>query len=148
MNSHNQPDTDEPKFAVRVILRRGLTPAQEAAFDRRTIDGLNAHELHISGGQTSFMVSAAHELSSTDQVLVLLALLDDPAVRRVCISPIATEQVHGFGPRMPHLDVDGADPLIHAARSLYEAGRIDADGLVHALGGYIIRPANPAVACE
>ena len=40
------------------------------------------------------------------------------------------------------VEADRYDPLVHAARALYEAGRLDGYGLLEALGSFIFRPAE------
>ncbi|MFN8992265.1 MAG: hypothetical protein ACK5X3_01130, partial [Pseudomonadota bacterium] len=79
-------------FAVQVRLARGLAPSQEAAFQRRVEAWLADRGLHMEGGQTAFGVVAERELSPIDQADVLLALLDDPAVRHARVGPLIGER--------------------------------------------------------
>ena len=128
-------------FAVQVRVHRGLAPAQEAAFQLRVEAWLADHELHMEGGQTSFGVVAERELSPTDQADILLALLDDPAVRQARVGPLVSDvddlaiQVTG----LMWVEASQLDPLVDAARVLYEAGRLDGVDFLGALGGYVYR---------
>lgn len=128
-------------FAVQVRVHRGLAPAQEAAFQLRVEAWLADHELHMERGQTSFGVVAERELSPTDQADILLALLDDPAVRQARVGPLVSDvddlaiQVTG----LMWVEASQLDPLVDAARVLYEAGRLDGVDFLGALGGYVYR---------
>jgi len=134
----------EASFAVHVRFRCSASPADEARFQRRTEDWLTVHGLSADGAQTTFAVLAERELSANDQANTLLAMLDDPAVRQVRVGPIVTE---GEGPTDKDscplwVEADLCDPLVHAARVLYEAGRLDGIGFLEALGSYIHRPSE------
>ena len=135
---------DEVCFAVRVLLRWNATPADEAGFQRRTEDWLARHGLRADGGQTTFAVLADRELSTTDQVNTLLALLDDPVVRQARVGPLVDDDPDLAAKVAGRLwvEADRYDPLVHAARALYEAGRLDGYGLLEALGSFIFRPAE------
>jgi hypothetical protein len=128
-------------FAVQVRLARGLAPAQEAAFQRRVEAWLSDRALHMEGGQTAFGVVAERELSPIDQADMLLALLDDPAVRHARVGPLIGErddlslEVTG----LIWVEASQPDPLVDAARLLYEAGRKSGAGFLRALGGYVYR---------
>ena len=128
-------------FAVQVRLARGLAPSQEAAFQRRVEAWLADRALHMEGGQTAFGVVAERELSPIDQADLLLALLDDPAVRHVKIGPLIGErddlslEVTG----LIWVEASQPDPLVDAARLLYEASRMSGAGFLRALGGYVYR---------
>lgn len=128
-------------FAVRVRLHRGMAPAQEAAFQRRVEAWLAEHDLQMEGGQTSFGVLAERELSPTDQADVLIALLDDPAVRQARVGPLVTDDDELSMEVTGHVWVEAGrlDPLVDAARVLYEAGRLNGTGFLLALGGYVHR---------
>jgi hypothetical protein len=95
----------------------------------------------MEGGQTSFGVVAERELSPTDQADILLALLDDPAVRQARVGPLVSDvddlaiQVTG----LMWVEASQLDPLVDAARVLYEAGRLDGVDFLGALGGYVYR---------
>jgi hypothetical protein len=128
-------------FAVQVHLRRGATPDDEARFQRRTEDWLALHDLSADGAQTSFAILANRELSTIDQADVLLAMLDDLAVRQARVGPLVT---HGDGlaeamPGPVWVVADRHDWLLHAARTLYLAGRLDGSGFLEALGGFVFR---------
>ena len=135
---------DEVCFGVRILLRRSASPADEAGFQRRTEDWLARHGLRADGGQTTFAVLADRELSTTDQVITLLAMLDDPTVRQARVGPLIVDDPELAAKVAGRLwvEADRYDPLVHAARVLYEAGRLDAYGLLEALGGFIFRPAE------
>lgn len=141
MNVHPIRTFSPQSFAVQVRLHRGTAPAQEVAFQRRVEAWLVDHDLHLEGGQTSFGVVAERDLSPTDQADVVIALLADPAVREVRMGPLVAD------PDDLSLEVTGLvwveagqfDPLVDAARTLYEAGRLSGAGFLRALGGYIYR---------
>lgn len=128
-------------FAVQVRLARGLAPAQEAAFQRRVEAWLADRSLHMEGGQTAFGVVAERELSPIDQADVLLALLDDPVVRHARVGPLIGErddlslEVTG----LIWVEANQPDPLVNAARILYEASRMNGAEFLKALGGYVYR---------
>ena len=132
----------ESSFVVQVRLRRAATPADESGFQRRTEDWLARHGLQADGAQTSFAVLADRELSPIDQANVLLALLDDPAVRQARVGPLVIEgdELAASASGLIWVEADRHDPLLQAARSLYEAGRLDGPGFLEALGSYIHRP--------
>ena len=128
-------------FAVQVRLARGLAPVQEMAFQRRVEAWLADRALHMEGGQTAFGVVAERELSPIDQADVLLALLDDPAVRHARVGPLIGEcddlslEVTG----LIWVEASQPDPLVDAARLLYEASRLSGAEFLMALGGYVYR---------
>jgi len=128
-------------FAVQVRLARGLAPSQEAAFQRRVEAWLADRALHMEGGQTAFGVVAERELSPIDQADILLALLDDPAVRHARVGPLIGErddlslEVTG----LIWVEASQPDPLVDAARLLYEASRMNGAEFLKALGGYVYR---------
>ena len=128
-------------FAVQVRLARGLAPAQVAAFQRRVEAWLADRDLYMEGGQAAFGVVAERALSPTDQADVLIALLDDPAVRQARVGPLIGElddlslQVTG----LIWVEASQQDPLVGAARLLYEANRLSGAGFLDVLGGYIYR---------
>jgi hypothetical protein len=134
--------SDEASFVVQVRLHRSATPADEVEFQRRTEDWLALHDLRADGAQTSFAVLAGRELSAIDQANTLLALLDDPAVRHARVGPLVA---HADSPAASvsgrlWVEVDRHDMLLDAARVLYEAGRLDGEGFLEALGSYVWRP--------
>ena len=102
------------------------------------------HGLSADGAQTTFAVLAERELSANDQANTLLAMLDDPAVRQVRVGPIVTEGEEPTNKDSCPLwvEADLCDPLVYAARVLYEAGRLDGIGFLEALGSYIHRPSE------
>ena len=126
---------------MQVRLARGLAPAQEAAFQRRVEAWLADRALHMEGGQTAFGVVAERELSPIDQADMLLALLDDSAVRHVKVGPLIGErddlslEVTG----LIWIEASQPDPLVDAARLLYEASRMSGAEFLKALGGYVYR---------
>ncbi len=128
-------------FAVQVRLARGLAPALEAAFQRRVEAWLADRDLHMEGGQTSFGVVAERELSPNDQADVLLVLLDDPAVRHARVGPLIGDrddlslEVTG----LIWVEASQPDPLVDAARLLYDASRLSGAEFLKALGGYVYR---------
>lgn len=136
--------SDEPCFAVDVLLHRSASPADESAFQRRTEDWLARHGLRADGAQTAFVVLARRELSTEDQANTLLAMLRDPAVRQARVGPLVLDDLELAAKVAGRLwvEADRYDPLVHAARALYEAGRLDAYGLLAALGSYIHRPSE------
>lgn len=137
-------DSDEPCFAVDVLLHRSASLADEAGFQRRTEDWLARHGLRADGAQTAFAVLADRELSTEDQANTLLALLRDPAVRRARVGPLVLDD-HELAAKVAGrlwVEADRYDPLVHAARALYEAGRLDGYGLLEALGSFIHRPSE------
>ena len=135
---------DEASFVVQVRMRRSATPVNEMQFQRRTEDWLAAHELRADGGQTSFAVLADRELCAIDQANVLLALLDDPAVRHVRVGPLVNygDPLAAAVSGLVWVGADSHDPLLPAARRLYEAGRLDGEGFLEALGNYTYHPAE------
>jgi hypothetical protein len=128
-------------FAVQVRLARGLSPAQEAAFQRRVEAWLADRDLHMEGGQIAFGVVAERELSTIDQADVMIMLLDDATVRQARVGPLIGEQddlsleVTG----LLWVEASQPDPLVDAARLLYEASRLSGAAFLKALGGYIYR---------
>jgi hypothetical protein len=128
-------------FAVQVRLARGLAPSQEAAFQRHVEAWLSDCALHMEGGQTAFGVVAERELSPIDQAEVLLALLDDSARRHARAGPLIGErddlslEVTG----LIWVEASLPDPLVDAARLLYEASRMSGAKFLRALGGYVYR---------
>ena len=136
--------SDEPCFAVDVLLHRSVSPSDEAGFQRRTEDWLARHGLRADGAQTAFVVLADRELSTEDQANTLLAMLRDPAVRQARVGPLVLDDLELAAKVAGRLwvEADRYDPLVHAARALYEAGRLDAYSLLEALGSYIHRPSE------
>ena len=136
--------SDEPCFAVDVLLHRSASPAEESAFRRRTENWLARHGLRADGAQTAFVVLADRELSTEDQANTLLAMLRDPAVRQARVGPLVLDDLELAAKVAGRLwvEADRYDPLVHAARALYEAGRLDAYSLLEALGSYIHRPSE------
>ena len=136
--------SDEPCFAVDVLLHRSVSPAEAAGFQRRTEDWLARHGLRADGAQTAFVVLAHRELSTEDQANTLLAMLRDPAVRQARVGPLVLDDLELAAKVAGRLwvEADRYDPLVHAARALYEAGRLDAYSLLEALGSYIHRPSE------
>lgn len=132
----------ESSFVVQVRLRRAAALADEHGFQRRTEDWLARHGMSADGAQTSFAVLADRELSPIDQANVLLAMLDDPAVRHARVGPLVIEgdDLAASVSGRIWVEADLHDPLLQAARSLYEAGRLDGPGFLEALGSYIHRP--------
>jgi len=144
MSRFRLSESDQPCFAVDVLLHRSASPADEAGFQRRTEDWLALHGLRADGAQTAFAVLADHELSSEDQANTLLAMLRDPAVRRARVGPLVLDDLELAAKVAGRLwvEADRYDPLVHAARALYEAGRLDGYGLLEALGSFIHRPSE------
>ena len=135
---------DEVCFAVYVRLHRSASPADEAEFQRRTEDWLALHGLRADGGQTKFAILADRELSTEDQANTLLAMLRDPAVRQARVGPLIHDD-HELAAKIAGrlwVEADRYDPLVHAARALYDAGRLDGYGLLEALGSFIHRPSE------
>jgi hypothetical protein len=128
-------------FAVQVRLARGLSPAQEAAFQRRVEAWLADRDLHMEGGQIAFGVVAERELSPIDQADVMIMLIDDSTVRQARVGPLIGEQddlsleVTG----LLWVEASQPDPLVAAARLLYEARRLSGAAFLKALGGYTYR---------
>ena len=135
---------DEACFAVYVRLHRNASTADEAGFQRRAEDWLTRHGLKADGAQTAFVVLADRELSTEDQANTLLAMLADPAVRQARVGPLIVDDLELAAKVAGRLwvEADCSDPLVHAARLLYEAGRLDGYGLLEALGGFIHRPSE------
>lgn len=133
-------ETEEPNvwgFVVRLHHRCGLTYAQERDTERRVLNFLEARGMQHDGTQTILIVHADQELGPVAQVTVLLGMLDDPDVRIVGITAMMHDaptfrDVDGYA----WLDVDCFDPLLHAARALYEANRLNAQAFLSALGGF------------
>jgi hypothetical protein len=140
MNGLPLHEHDDPRFAVHVRLHRWASPADEARFQRRTEDWLNRHDLRAEGSQTTFVVLADRELTATDQANALLAMLDDRSVRHARVGPIVVEADEPAADASGRIwvEADRYDPLLIAARILYEAGRLDGDGFLNALGSYIV----------
>jgi len=135
---------DEVCFAVYVQLHRSASPADEVEFQRRTEDWLALHGLRADGAQTKFAVLADRELNTEDQANTLLAMLRDPAVRQARVGPLVHDDLELAAEVAGRLwvEADRYDPLVHAARALYEAGRLDGCGLLEALGSFIYRPSE------
>ena len=131
-------------FAVQVRLNRGLAPAQEVAYLRRMESWTSERSLWMEGGQTRFTIVSERELSPTDQADILIALLDDPAVREGRVGPLVgdaadqSQKTNG----MVWVEAAAPDPMVKAARALYESGRLDGAGFLEALGGYVQRPSE------
>lgn len=131
-------------FAVSVRLHRDTSPTDEVAFQRNTEDWLSRHELRAEGSQTTFVVLADRELTPIDQANALLAMLADQAVRQARVGPIVKEG-DDLQPQLTGsywIEADRYDLSVLAARVLYEAGRLDGDGFLDALGGYVLRASD------
>lgn len=128
-------------FAVQVRLRRAVTPAEEQGFERRIIDWLTPRGLCAEGGQLAFTVLSDRELTATDQADLLIALIDDSAVRLARIGHLATEgdPITEATSGMVWVEGDRQDHLVAAARTLYEARRLDGEGFLAAIGGFVYR---------
>ncbi|MCE9657670.1 MAG: hypothetical protein K8R60_03855 [Burkholderiales bacterium] len=131
----------QTSFAVRVSLRRAVTPAEEQAFERRVTDWLAPRGLCSEGGQLAFAVLSERELTATDQADMLIALIDDAAVRLARIGHLVTEgdQITEATSGMVWVEGDRQDHLVAAARTLYEARRLDGEGFLAAIGGFVYR---------
>jgi hypothetical protein len=81
------------------------------------------------------------ELSPIDQADVMIMLLDDATVRQARVGPLIGEQddlsleVTG----LLWVEASQPDPLVDAARLLYEASRLSGAAFLKALGGYTYR---------
>lgn len=140
------PTKQQMHFAVTVCLHRDTSPADEIDFQRSTEDWLSRHELRAEGSQTTFVVLADRELTPFDQANVLLAMLADRAVRQARVGPIVGDV---DDPRAKlsgsyWIEANQNDLTVLAARVLYEAGRLDGDGFLDALGGYVLRVSEVA----
>lgn len=131
----------EVSFVAEVRLRPGATPDEEARFQRRTEDWLAQLGLRTDGAQASFAILADRELNPIDQADVLLAMLDDLAVRQARVGPLVTHCDGGAEAMAAPVWVaaDSHDRLLHAARTLNGAGRLDGCGFLEALGGFVSR---------
>ena len=141
MNVVSLRETGQARFAVEVRLRRAITPTEEQGFERRVTDWLAARSLFAEGGQLKFAVLSERELTATDQADVLIALLDDIAVRLARVGNLVTDGdsiTQAIGD-MVCVEVDRVDPLVAAARVLYEARRLDGKGFLDAVGGFMCR---------
>jgi len=117
-------------FAVQVFIRRGAPLSDTLRFEQRVLEWCADHGYLLEGAQTSFSVTAERELCALDQVDLLLALLDEPLVRLARLGPIKSDSgdpTDEMGPR-PWAEADASDPLVAAARELYEAGRLGGVG--------------------
>ncbi len=135
-------------FDVILRLKRDITYVEVTRHLRRLEDWLLDQELQTDGGHTGFRVHAERELSPTDQANLLLTLLDDPLVRWAAAGPLtkgaadshaADEDGSAGRAHRLWIEADRQDPLVQAARLLYEAGRLDTTGFFQALGGYVQR---------
>ena len=147
MSDQSFPEKLAMRFAVCVRLHRDASPSDEVRFQRSTEDWLSRHELRAEGSQTSFVVVAERELTPADQANALLAMLDDRSVRHVRIGPIVKESDEAT-PQLAAghwVEADRDDLKVLAARVLYEAGRLDGEGFLDALGGYVRRASVVAV---
>lgn len=141
MNILTFPAEQPTHFAVSVRLRHDASPSDEVYFQRSTEDWLSRHELRAEGSQTRFLVLAERELTAVDQANALLALLDIRAVRQARVGPIVREgdDLKAKLSGNYWIEVDRHDSTVLAARVLYEAGRLDGDEFLAALGGYVLR---------
>jgi hypothetical protein len=129
-------------FAVQVRLRRAVTPAEEQAFERRVIDWLASRGLSAEGGgQLEFAVLSDRELTATDQADLLIALIDDVAVRPARIGHLVTEgdPITEATSGMVWVEGDRQNHLVAAVQTLYEARRLDGEGFLAAIGGFVYR---------
>lgn len=147
MSDQSFPEKLAMRFAVCVWLHRDASPSDEVRFQRSTEDWLSRHELQAEGSQTSFVVVADRELTAVDQANALLAMLSSRSVRHVRIGPVeregeeaATKLAAGHW-----VEADRDDLKVLAARVLYEAGRLDGEAFLDALGGYVCRASMPVV---
>ena len=147
MSAQSFPEKLSMHFAVCVRLHHDASPSDEVRFQRCTEDWLIRHELRAEGSQTSFVVVADRELTPVDQANALLALLGDRSVRHVRIGPIVSDGDEA-APQLAAghwVEADRDDQTVLAARVLYEAGRLDGEGFLDALGGYVRRASVVAV---
>lgn len=146
MNVLTFPAKQPMHFAVAVQLRRDASPSDEVDFQRSTEDWLSRHELRAEGSQTRFEVLADRELTPVDQANVLLCLLDVRAVRQVRVGPIVREgdDLKAHLSENYWIEADQHDLTVLAARVLYEAGRLDGDEFLAALGGFVVRVSDVA----
>ena len=141
MNVASTRETGQVSFVVQLCLRRAITPTEEQDFERRMTDWLATRSLLAEGGQLKFAVLSQRELTATDQADVLIALLDDVAVRLARVGHLVTEGdsiTQAIGD-VEWVEVDRLDPLVAAARALYEARRLDGEGFLDAVGGFVSR---------
>lgn len=146
MNVLPFPTKQEMHFTLSVRLHRDASPNDEVSFQRSTEDWLHRHELRAEGAQTTFVVLADRELTSSDQANALLAMLDADAVRHARVGPIVRDGDDSRAGLSGNywIEADRYDLTVLAARVLYEAGRLDADELLDALGGYVLRASEVA----
>ena len=146
MNVLSFPNKQPTHFAVSVRLRRDASPIDEVSFQRATEDWLSRHELRAEGSQTRFVVVADRELTPVDQANVLLCLLDLHAVRQARVGPIVREgdDLKANLSGSYWIEADPHDVTVLAARVLYEAGRLDGDEFLAAIGGFVLRVSDVA----
>lgn len=146
MNILTFPAKQSSHFAVAVRLRRDASPSDETNFQRSTEDWLSRQELRAEGSQTRFVVLADRELTAVDQANALLASLDVRVVRQARVGPIVREgdDLKAKLSGNYWVEADRHDSTVLAARVLYEAGRLDGDEFLAALGGYVLRVSEVA----
>lgn len=146
MNVLTFPAKQPTHFAVSVRLRRNASPSDEVGFQRSTEDWLSRHELRAEGSQMRFVVLADRELTPVDQANALLAMLDVSAVRQACVGPIVRESDELVANLSGSywIEANQHDLTVLAARVLYEAGRLDGDEFLAALGGFVLRVSEVA----
>lgn len=146
MNVLSFPAKQASHFAVSVRLRRDASPGDEHSFQRSTEDWLSRQELRAEGSQTRFVVLADRELTPVDQANALLAMMDIRAVRQARVGPLVREgdDLKAKLSGSYWIEADRHDSTVLAARVLYEAGRLDGDEFLSALGGYVLRVSEVA----
>jgi len=125
-------------FDVRITLRGGVSPKYARALERGLLDYLVARDLEASGSQLHLTVSSSdRELTTDDQVALLVWLIDDLVPASVELGPVK--------PRSARTTEEGEIPVVRVNLSeltlipmawLYRAGRLDADQMLKMMGEF------------
>lgn len=127
-------------FTMWIAPRRGLTISEELDFVRRLEDYTRERELQMTGGPLRAVVSSlTRSLSATDQVDLIMYLVNDLAVERVAVSALS----RGTRPAdrdAGYIEARSMDVAVIALALLYSSGRVSGEMALEILGGYV-RPA-------
>ena len=120
---------EDQGFHYWVDLMRGLTPAEESAFERRFFEYRDARGLLIEGGPLyGLLTSRERSLTATDQVDWLLWARDDPVVEAAGVGRLVNTSTSWRAQRKtdPILLVQRCAHLPPVVAWLYRRHRIDA----------------------
>lgn len=128
-------------FTVWIEPYPGLTELEQIQFQRRLEDHLLGQDLVMNGGPLCGVISSPErDVTAVDQVELINQLIDDSAVRTLCISPIAFDQGEPAKRKEGYLEVRALDLAVIGLTILHRSRGVPAQTYLQLLGGFV-RPA-------